>query len=418
MNKSKKYILTIVSTIALSIGTIQAQNLKFGFELDNKNSVVSIPFELKNNLILVNVVLEGVIPLKFIVDTGVSSTVLIEREFADIIGLKSDRSITLVGAAGMREVEAFIINQVSVNLEGISGYNIPMMVLKEDYLNLDSSLGVKVHGILGYDLFKNFIVNINYASRNLYFYSHEKFRKPLWFYDEIPLSVEGTKPYVYKEVTMDNGEKLKSKLMIDTGASHSLMLHSSSDEKISLPQKTIRDVLGAGIAGKIEGDVGRVKALEIYDKLTLENVITRFPDKGTYSDVIEGTQRNGTIGGGVLHRLNVYFNYKDELLYVKKNRGAKKKFKYDMSGMSVVAKGELFLQPYYEIERIRPETPAARAGVKEKDLLLSLNGYKGESLDLSKIHEILTTKAGKKIRMVVKRGDEKIVFDFRLEASI
>jgi hypothetical protein len=343
--------------------------------------------------------------------------VLIEKIYADVLDIEPDRKMTLVGAAGGKEVEAFIVNSVNINLKGITGTHIPLLVLADDYLKLEESMGIKVHGILGYDLFKNFIVKIDYPNRTITFFNHKSFNKKLWWYRSIPLKVENTKPYIFQQVKLKDSTTIKAKLMIDTGASHSLMLHQNRDSSINIPLKNIRDILGAGIAGSIEGHVGRIDHMNILD-YQLEEVIARFPDKGSYSEVIENTGRHGTLGGGVLRRFNIYLNYRDEVLYLKKNKYFKEAFDYDMSGLSIIAKGELFLRPYYEVEEVRENTPASNAGVKEKDVIISLNGYMGEDLDLSRINDILTSKEGRKIRLKVRRNEEILLFEFRLEKFI
>jgi hypothetical protein len=212
--------------------------------------------------------------------------------------------------------------------------------------------------------------------------------------------------------------RLEAKLMIDTGASHSLMLHQNSDELIELPTNNIRDVLGAGIAGEIEGYVGRIKNLKMNKNFQFDNVIARFPDEGSYEDVILNTNRNGTIGGGILRRFNVYFDYQNNKVYLRRNKFYKEKFSYDMSGMSVVAKGELYLRPYYVIEKIRASTPAAEAGLKVDDVILKINGHFGVDLNLSKINSMLTKKPGKRIKVKIKRGEEILQVEFLLKKFI
>ncbi|MBL0764464.1 aspartyl protease family protein [Marivirga atlantica] len=414
----KSYLLVFLLIICFEQSALsQNQQMKFGFEINDQKRSVSIPFKLINNLMVVDVLFQGVVPLKFIIDTGVTNTVLIEKIYADVLDIEPDRKMTLVGAAGGKEVEAFIVNSVNINLKGITGTHIPLLVLADDYLKLEESMGIKVHGILGYDLFKNFIVKIDYPNRTITFFNHKSFNKKLWWYRSIPLKVENTKPYIFQQVKLKDSTTIKAKLMIDTGASHSLMLHQNRDSSINIPLKNIRDILGAGIAGSIEGHVGRIDHMNILD-YQLEEVIARFPDKGSYSEVIENTGRHGTLGGGVLRRFNIYLNYRDEVLYLKKNKYFKEAFDYDMSGLSIIAKGELFLRPYYEVEEVRENTPASNAGVKEKDVIISLNGYMGEDLDLSRINDILTSKEGRKIRLKVRRNEEILLFEFRLEKFI
>ena len=147
-----------------SIAQIKTEPLRFGFEIEDNKKSVSIPFELINNLMVVDVLFQGVVPLKFIIDTGVTNTVLIEKLYADVLEIEPDRKMSLVGAAGGKEVEAFIVNSISINLKGIKGSQIPLLILAEDYLKLEESMGIKVHGILGYDLFKNFVVKIDYIN--------------------------------------------------------------------------------------------------------------------------------------------------------------------------------------------------------------------------------------------------------------
>ncbi len=407
------FIFLLVTYLFSFINSVNAQTLRFGFEITDNQRKVNIPFKIYSNLIVVDVLFEGVIPLKFIVDTGVSNTVLIDKLYSDILDIVPDRKISLIGAAGGKEVEAYIVNSVNVQLQGIAGDNIPLLVLKEDYLKLQETIGIKIHGILGYDLFRNFIVKVNYAAGMLTFYDPDKFQRNLSWFNSMEMVVENSKPYIQLPVTMSDSSRVKAKLLIDTGASHSFMLHTNSDPDIAIPEKSLRDHLGAGIAGNIEGYVGRLSHIEIGDYL-LEHVISTFPDKGTYNDVIEATGRQGTVGGGILKRFKLFFDYGNEKLYYRKNKFFRESFDYDMSGIDVIAKGEIFLEPYYEIESVKDNTPAAKVGLKPKDILISLNGNKGSNLSLSYINRTLSKKEGKKIRMKVKRNDQYIDVEFYL----
>jgi predicted aspartyl protease len=393
------------------------QSLKFGFEIIGNNRKVSIPFKIYSNLIVVDVLFEGVIPLKFIVDTGVSSTVLIDKLYSDILDIVPDRKISLIGAAGGKEVEAYIVNSVNVQLKGINGENVPLLVLKEDYLKLQETIGIKIHGILGYDLFRNFIVKINYASEILTFYDPDQFNRELNWFNQMEMRIENSKPYIEIPVTMSDSTRVISKLLIDTGASHSFMLHANSDTHIKIPEKSLRDHLGAGIAGSIEGYVGRLKQIEMGDYV-LEDVISTFPDKGTYNDVIEATGRQGTVGGGILKRFKLFFDYGNDKLYYRKNRFFKESFDYDMSGLNIIAKGEIFLEPYYEIQSVRENSPASKVDLRPKDILISLNGNSSGSLSLSYINNTLSQKKGKRIRMRVKRNEIFVDVEFYLKEFI
>jgi predicted aspartyl protease len=411
------YTFLLLTILTAEIKKVSGQNLRFGFEINDNRRSTNLPFELNSNLIIVNVLFEGVIPLKFIVDTGVTNTVLIDKTYSDFLDIQPDRKLTLVGAAGIKEVEAYIVNRTSINVGKISGNNIPLLILKEDYLNLEKNLGIKIHGILGYDFFKNFVVKVDYKNKNMKFYQHDQFNRPLYFYRSIEMRIEKSKPYLFQKIKVNDSTQILSKLMIDTGASHPLMLHKNSSEYIQLPKKNVRDILGAGIAGSIEGHAARIPQISI-DKYTLENVVANYPDSGAYEDIIKSTGRKGTIGGGVLKHFKIFFDYQNEKLYLRRNSLTKADFKYDMSGMTIIAKGELYLEPYYEVEKVRQNTPAHNAGLRKEDKIISLNGNSGKELSLKIINEILNKKEGKKIKIKVKRGDNILDFTFYLEAFI
>ncbi|MGM0579877.1 MAG: aspartyl protease family protein [Bacteroidota bacterium] len=417
IKKCISYTFLTLLLLTAEFKKVLGQNLKFGFEINDNKRSTTIPFELNSNLIIVNVLFEGVIPLKFIVDTGVTNTVLIDKSYSDILNIVPDRKLKLVGAAGVKEVEAFIVNRTSVKVGKISGSNIPLLILKEDYLNLQKNLGIKIHGILGYDFFKNFIVRVDYKNEIMKFYRPEFFNRPMFFYTSIDMKIEQSKPYIFQKLKVNDSTEILSKLMIDTGASHPLMLHKNSSKYIQLPEKNVRDVLGAGIAGTIEGHAARIPELSM-DKYILEEVVTNYPDSGAYQDIIKSTGRNGTIGGGVLKRFRLFFDYGNEKLYLRRNSIIKEDFKHDMSGMSVIAKGEYYLEPYYEIEKVRENTPAHNAGLKKADKIISLNGNSGKDLSLEYINKTLSKKEGKKIKVKVKRDEKTLSFTFYLKAFI
>ncbi len=52
----------------------------FGFQFRAETASVEFPFEMYNNLIVVDLVLEKKLPVKFIFDTGAEHTVICKKE--------------------------------------------------------------------------------------------------------------------------------------------------------------------------------------------------------------------------------------------------------------------------------------------------------------------------------------------------
>ena len=406
------YLSVILFAVPLAEGCCQV----LGFSLADGKKKVDIPIEIYNNLIVVPVVLNGALPLKFILDTGVRTAILTQKTFTDILNLAYSRKYTISGPGGEQIIDAYITNNVSLELPGVTGRGHALLVLGEDYLELRNYLGTDVHGILGYELFSRFIIEVDYEKKMLTLSQPQRFKKRRK-YQSIPIKIEDTKPYLTTSVVLADGTQLTAKLLVDSGASHGLMLEPTSDPRIQVPDSTVSSVIGRGLGGEITGKVGRIHSLKLgnYD---IKNVIANFPDPNSYFDSLKlgATKRNGAIGGEVLSRFTVIFNFPKEEIYIKKNSQYKKKFHYNLSGLTVKAKGSRL--NVFEVTEVRQKSVADKAGVLSGDLIVSINGVNTRALDLNTINGFFNHKPGKKISLVIDRQGQQLRFSFDLEDQI
>ena len=165
----------VIHFLFCRVPNLHGQHL--GFTLTNGKKNVQIPIEIINNLVVIPVVLNGALPLKFILDTGVRTTILTQKTFTDILNLEYTRKYTISGPGGQNLVDAYVTNNVSIDLPGVSGKGHAMLVLAQDYLELRNYLGTDVHGILGYELFSRFIIEIDYQKKLLTLMTPERFHK-------------------------------------------------------------------------------------------------------------------------------------------------------------------------------------------------------------------------------------------------
>lgn len=400
----------------LFLSSFPALSQALGFSLAEGKKKVQIPIEIYNNLIVVPVVLNGALPLKFILDTGVRTAILTQKTFTDILNLSYSRKYTISGPGGEQIIEAYITNNVSLELPGVLGRGHALLVLGEDYLELRNYLGTDVHGILGYELFSRFIIQVDYEKKLLTLMVPKRFKKGRK-YQSIPIKIEDTKPYITTSVVLADGTQLTAKLLVDSGASHGLMLEPTSDSRIIVPDKTVSSIIGRGLGGEITGKVGRIQSLKL-GTYEIENVITNFPDPNSYFDSLKlgATERNGAIGGDVLSRFTVIFNFAKEEIYLKKNTSFKKKFHYNLSGLTVKAKGSRL--NVFEIIEVRKQSAADVAGVFAGDLIVNINGINTSGLDLNTINGFFNYKPGKKIHLLVDRKGQLLKLDFDLANQI
>jgi hypothetical protein len=377
-----------------------------GFALEGGRRKVQIPIEVYNNLVVVPVVLNQTLPLKFIIDTGVRTAILTQKTFSDILNLSYARKYSIAGPGGEKRVDAYVTNNVTLQLPGVIGKGHAMLVLEEDYLELRNYLGTDVHGILGYELFSRFIVEIDYASKVMTLYAPNRFVKKGRF-ETIPITVEDTKPYVTVDVTLGDNTTISAKLLMDSGASHALLLDPGSDDRIKVPEHYVSSLIGRGLGGEIIGKAGRVNELNI-GSFKVKDPIATFPDPNSYMDSLKhgSIARNGTLGGEILSRFTVIFNFPKEEIYLKRNHDFRKAFHYNLSGITIKAKGSKL--NVYQITKVRSKSPGDLADLREGDEIVGVNGITSQFLDLNIINALLNRKPGKVVKLDIIRDGKRM----------
>jgi hypothetical protein len=385
-----------------------------GFEVLSRSGNTTFSFEKVNNLVIIPVVLNDRLPLNFILDTGVRTTILTDRSISDLVNISYDRQVTLAGAGQIREINAFLASDVALSMPGIKGQGQSLVVLEEDYLELRSHLGMNVHGIIGYEFFNHFVVRIDYDRKLITVYDPEVFRAGRRF-TAIPFSLEQGRPFIEAGITQFDGSFIDVKLLIDSGASHGILLETDSENNIILPENILQTIIGWGLGGELSGHLGRIRKLAL-DEFSFKDMIVSFIQDFSTQDVSSVSGRNGSLGGELLNRFTVIFDYGSQMLYLRKNRNYSYPFEFNLSGIDLVASGSDYST--FKIINIIEGSPADVAGVKEGDLILALNGKFSTDLTLSEINNQLRSQPGNKISLMLNRDSDIKRISFRLKRMI
>ena len=148
-------------------------------------------------------------------------------------------------------------------------------------------------------------------------------------------------------------------------------------------------------------------------------MLANFPDINSYNDTLKTSRnvfRNGAIGGEILSRFDVIFNFPADKVYFKKNAAFGKKFYFNLSGVTIKARGARLRK--FEITDIRKGSSAEKADIKVGDVLLFINGIAVTSLDLNQVNGYLNSKPGRRISFDMERNGERIKRVFKLENQI
>ena len=447
INQFKGQILMLfIGILFLAFSSMQSCWAQTGFGIYNNEPKTRVRFMERNNLVIVPVTINNQITLRFVLDSGVRGIILTEKYYAKLLNLEFDRNLIIRAPGSTDSIAARVVNDVEISLPAIpeeiiqttgEDFNLDightfdltnvqiaspaisakkqsLTVLEEDYLKLTESLGVEVYGIIGYPLFRQFAIEIDHGNKVVTFHNPNTFIAPSYM-DRVPLEVINSKPYANTNITSTNGQQLKAKLLVDLGASHALLLDEQSSGNLNKPEITLRGTIGHGLGGEIKGDIGRIKDFGL-GPYKCNNVLASFPDSAYYQGNIELVDRNGTIGGEILSRFNVIFNYLDSTLYLTKGVKFKNPFEHNMSGMEYRLIGQ-------ELDRllvinVKEDSPAGQAGIQMGDQIIKINRHKVGSSTFSHIGNLLRSKEGKKMNVKLIRGLQLIDTSFKLERQI
>ncbi len=394
---------------------------KFGFHFQGqKQKYAKIPFELSSNLMVVKVTIDESDTLNFILDTGVTSTIITDTAIANKIGLNYVRNVLVSGAGEGEPITASVSVGHTLRLsDEILADRQNLVVINDNVLNLSDYLGIPIHGIFGHDIFAAFVVTMDFENKMLSFNDPKSFKFKKHHGNKYPIVLTQSKPYTEAISVMSNGKTHPMKLVIDTGAGHALMLNATGNQEIvTLPDKVIRANLGRGLNGDINGHLGRVKQIKLGD-LEIQNILASFPDSISFSMKFPPADydRQGSIGCELLRRFKVTLNYSENYMALKPVRvRMKETFEHDMSGLEIRAGGDNFKR--FFVEGVDDHSPAALAGIRAGDELVFINNKNTSTMTISEIVRILSQKEGKNIELFVRRNGSLSFFYFTLERFI
>ena len=140
---------------------------RYGFFIADNHSWTRIPFQLHSNLIIVPVRVNDSDTLRFILDTGVSNTIITDPSAFRKKPLTLTRKVKLAGAGEGGSLTASIAIDNTLSMGGLRAAHHNLVLLDEDILKLSEYVGTPVHGIFGYEIFANFVVNIDFQGRGV-----------------------------------------------------------------------------------------------------------------------------------------------------------------------------------------------------------------------------------------------------------
>lgn len=440
MKKSLLLLLLLYSGTA-----IFSQN---GFRFENGDEKTIVSFQLINNLVFVPIKVNGVL-LNFLLDTGVSETILFSLEEKKEIEFSNTEKILFRGLGSQNAIEGLKSTNNILEMGSVTNRAHTLYIVLDPEFNFSSHIGIPVNGIIGYQFFKDNLVEIDYRRKRLVVYKNtvQNRAKVSKKSSVIPISVESRKPYV-KSLVSINTINVPVKLLIDVGNSDAVWLFQDRSDAIKVPAVNFDDFLGRGFSGDVEGKRAQIEKFKI-GKFEFKNVITAFPDTASIKNVSMVADRMGSVGGEIMKRFKVVFDYEDQKMYVKTNKYYNEPFGYNKSGIETEQNGlqwvqetvnmetvaaygknkepdgvtvfsnkfkyKFELKPVYEIAYVRQNSPGAKAGLKKGDIFVKINNILPYRLSLQQINNFFKGIDDSWITIEVQRGTAFLKFKFQLD---
>ena len=356
-----------------------------------------IPFELYDNHIYLPVRVNGSEPLKFVLDTGAAVSLINERRAKQLSIKMSDTGEVINPDNEKWRAKLHLTQDVSFNMAGAETFAKQVAVVSFD--PLESILGRRFDGLLGFELLNRYVVEIDYVAKTITLHDPKSFRFS-GNGEAVPLRLVDKLPVIRAGIKLAGRDTIEGEFEIDTGMRTAVALHTpfvNRHKMLSTGQKVFPSI-GISASGESEMAVGRIQRIQI-GRYAIESPIAEY-SQATRGPLARDTYA-GIIGGEILRRFKVILDYSRNRMILEPNSHIGDPSEHDMSGAFLVAEGENLKT--IKVHRVFENSPASQAGLRQGDIITAIDGRAASELTLDQIGQLFK-REGRKYLLRIKRG--------------
>lgn len=358
--------------------------------LGQSKPIGEVPFTINDDdLIIITLNINKEKISKFVVDTGASVTILDDDIATELNLTLEDRSFEASGVTnnGKTTTEQQISLSDKVVLKGIK-------LVVRDLSHLSD-----INGIIGFDLFRNFVSQIDFDKEIITFFK-KKGKPNTDGYQAVDFVESYCTPEVEVTFSLDNGKSFSGKALFDTGNTASPLIISSpykTEQDLKSNFNTLITTAGRGINSKTESEKGIIKSLKLgeYELGEMTAVLSN-TDQG----VLSWKGYLGLLGLEYISKFNFIIDYHRKKIYLKPNRSFSNSFNFPLSGIILeeTKKGVM-------VRAVSKPSDAYNQGLRQGQQVISLNGIEGKT---KVYYKNLLKKEGEEVTIVVKLANGEL----------
>jgi hypothetical protein len=359
----------------------------------NRTPVTELDFEIVGGRIYVPAEINGH-KTSAILDTGASSSVM-NQALAEQWDLPTQGELNAQGAGG-EPITGKILNDVVVKFGDITE-QIPYAIPLDTLATME---GRQLEIIVGANFFFKYIVEVDYAKRHLRIFNGAA--DVISKGTAVPINFVGSLPHI-ASILMVGGTEYKLEAMVDSGASTGLTAKFLNSHPLNVT-KTERMVIAGGAGGYIEGRFFRPDALKLGSISLAKPVMTLTETGGGLTG--EGAKYDILIGGDLLRRFRVTFDYPHKRMTLEASDEVSKPFEADKTGLRIYAQGSDLRS--FKIVGVLGGSSSDKAGIKVDDVIESIDSVPASQFTLQQLRELFRSSTTSKWELGIRRSDQRL----------
>jgi Aspartyl protease/PDZ domain len=363
------------------------------FSIANGQMSTSVPIDLVDNHVYLDVMLNGKGPYHMIFDTGGAN--IIDPAVAKEIGAFGKGSVQGSGVGA--QTESFSFANVDTLQVGDAMLRKQLFAVVPVRAGFGVSGGRPVDGLIGWEVLARYITTFDYAGKRVSLMLPAAAQGPAGSH-VVPFVFNSTQPQIPCGV-----DGIPSQCTIDTGARDTMTFYApylAQHPQVRPATVTANGVTGFGVGGPSLGQLGRLQSLTIGD-LTMNELIADYSSstRGAFASPFVAAN----LGGNLLRRFTVTFDYDRQTMALVPNAAFTERDTYERSGLFVVNAGGKMT-----VVDARPGTPAADAGIVKGDVITSVNGQPAAAIGLGALRDFFHEPVGTVLKLLVTGKDGKV----------